>query len=313
MANSATTPKFRGTFAHADLHRMLYDGIITTTEFVLVQVIDSLVESGGEGCWASNAYLAKCVKVKPFWCRRMITKLKKLGLIKHVGWHKHGGTRLRLLETKWSRIEVNHPLVEQPPTQNHPLVKQRVHPLVKQHQLTCKEQIDDVLLPDGSGTRSIDSFCEHTDTFIDGQAKRKIGKFSVEGLTVPADEVKHVLSGFDVEDRAAATRLYETLRPFGKVNSPRRHTAAQIIPYWARQYKEHKDLEIHGGADNVAAVLDFYLSQYKGRHREKWFPDVQSMEGFFVKFGSIIKDRDSQEYDAKPKSRSRYADDDVIN
>lgn len=103
-SRQAERPQFRGTFAPADLHHLLYDGKITTTEFVLLQIVDSLVNSRGLGCWASNEYLAKRCGVKVRQLQSMVSHLIGIGALKRTGWHELHGTKFRLLETSWSRI-----------------------------------------------------------------------------------------------------------------------------------------------------------------------------------------------------------------
>ena len=99
------SPKFRGTWAPADLHILIYEGKITSSEFVLLQIIDSLVEARGDGCWASNAYLAARMHKSEIYVKKMIKKLKRLGLVEFAGWKKAGGKEYRMLETAWSRIQ----------------------------------------------------------------------------------------------------------------------------------------------------------------------------------------------------------------
>lgn len=99
------TPKFRGTWAPAELHQLLADGTIELVDFVLLQMIDSLVDARGEGCWASNDYLAKRIKMTRDYVKKIISKLKGLGLLRQVGWKKFNGRDYRVLETAWSRVD----------------------------------------------------------------------------------------------------------------------------------------------------------------------------------------------------------------
>ena len=98
-------PEFHGTYAPADLHAYLYDDKITTTEFVLLQIIDSLVKCEGKGCFASSGTLAARVKVSRCHLQRMLQRLKKIGLLIDVT-AQTNGEHERVLETVWSRIRV---------------------------------------------------------------------------------------------------------------------------------------------------------------------------------------------------------------
>lgn len=100
-------PKFRGTFVPAEIFFLLRDGKLTSTEFALLQIIDSLVDAEGDGCWASNDYLANYVRCKVRHVQKMIAKLKEMELIKQVGWKKIGDKSFRILETKWSRLNAS--------------------------------------------------------------------------------------------------------------------------------------------------------------------------------------------------------------
>ncbi len=97
-------PKFRGTWTPAEVHHLLAEGEVTPTEFVLLTVIDSLVDSRGKGCWASNAYLAERLRKTPDHIKHLIGGLKAMGLLKQVGWKRIEGRDYRLLETAWSRV-----------------------------------------------------------------------------------------------------------------------------------------------------------------------------------------------------------------
>src|SRR5687768_1005179 len=77
--------KYRGTLVPPEVMHLLSDGKIDTTEFTLLSVIDSLVDSKGEGCWASNAYLGWMLDRHPDQISRIIQSLKKQGLLRQVG------------------------------------------------------------------------------------------------------------------------------------------------------------------------------------------------------------------------------------
>lgn len=100
-------PKFRGTWTPAEIHYLLYERTITTTEYVLLDIINSLVDAKGDGCWASNAYLADRIGMTEQHVKNMIGRLKKIGLLTHVGWKQVGEKQFRVLETAWSRVSVD--------------------------------------------------------------------------------------------------------------------------------------------------------------------------------------------------------------
>lgn len=91
--------KFAGVWIPVNIFRRFWDGKISTREMVLLATIDSLI--GMRGCFASNAYLAKRCRVKEPEISRMISRLKKMGLIRQIGFDG----RTRTLETKWHRAE----------------------------------------------------------------------------------------------------------------------------------------------------------------------------------------------------------------
>lgn len=88
---------FRGTFNHRVTHELLVAGKITTTEFALLAVIDSL--NGPDGCYASKAYLANCVHVLPRHVQKMVARLIRLGLIYQDGMFRSRGRNCRVLRT----------------------------------------------------------------------------------------------------------------------------------------------------------------------------------------------------------------------
>lgn len=97
-------PQFRGSWVPAEIHYLLQEKKITTTEFALLIIIDSLVDSRGDGCWASSAYLADRIGKSIKHIETMIHHLKELGHIKRVGTKRVGGRDFRILETSWSKI-----------------------------------------------------------------------------------------------------------------------------------------------------------------------------------------------------------------
>jgi hypothetical protein len=99
--NDAPQPQFRGWWIPVAVVRLLESGAINPTETILLGMIDGLV-SEDRGCFATNAYLAEKLNLKPRRVQVMLAKLKDLGLIRVVG----QDARRRYLETCWSRPEI---------------------------------------------------------------------------------------------------------------------------------------------------------------------------------------------------------------
>lgn len=129
--NNTDSPKptfqFRGVMAPPELFDMVSRGEISGEQAWLALVIDAYVNSRGEGCFASNETLAAKIGKEPRQVKNIIHALRgfrkgKDGkwvrsgpkLIKIVGWKQlPNGGFLRVLETKWSRVD-NSPDWESP-------------------------------------------------------------------------------------------------------------------------------------------------------------------------------------------------------
>lgn len=99
-AEERPTFHFRGGFLRADVFYLLRDNKITKTDLLLLFMVDALVKTRGEGCWASNAYLAEQIGATPTYVSDSIKKLSGDDLKLMIVSHKN--TR-RYLETDWSR------------------------------------------------------------------------------------------------------------------------------------------------------------------------------------------------------------------
>lgn len=74
--------KFRGWWVPRGIIELWEQQEITNTELLLVSVIDSLVDEDKRvGCYASNAYLAERLQVKPRWLMTMIARLIEMGIL----------------------------------------------------------------------------------------------------------------------------------------------------------------------------------------------------------------------------------------
>jgi hypothetical protein len=127
QAPNLQTPEFqfRGTFIPAGVIHLLKDKKITSTDLLLLILVDCYTRYGGHGCYAQNAYLGAQLRVTPLWVSESVTKLKRLGLLRayDVDGKRH-------LVTVWSRICDNEqPFSEQPSTtvENHTPLSVRNH------------------------------------------------------------------------------------------------------------------------------------------------------------------------------------------
>jgi len=93
----------RGAWIPIEILRLTENGILSHTEAFLLSLINNLC-SEEEGCFASNEYLAKRMNVCVRAIQKSLAKFKSLGLIRQAGFDG----RRRILETAWSRIEINH-------------------------------------------------------------------------------------------------------------------------------------------------------------------------------------------------------------
>ena len=93
--------KSKGLFVSVDFVNLFQDGKITLQEMYLLTIIDNLVTAKGEGCFASNAYLGKKMCLGRDRIQKIISNLKKLGLVHQV---RFDG-RKRFLETIKSKID----------------------------------------------------------------------------------------------------------------------------------------------------------------------------------------------------------------
>lgn len=98
------TWQFRDQILPSRLVYLLRDKVISSTDLLLIFIINTLVkthteDSPGLGCYASNSYLAKSIGVHPMHISARISKLINLGLLVSITYKKQ-----RYLELEWSRI-----------------------------------------------------------------------------------------------------------------------------------------------------------------------------------------------------------------
>lgn len=90
--------KFRGNWVRPEIFYMVDRGDISIPEAWLLLLIDNFVEHGKKDCWASNTHFAKTLRCQERNIRKMLTKLKRLGLVYQTGFDG----RIRYLATSWS-------------------------------------------------------------------------------------------------------------------------------------------------------------------------------------------------------------------
>ena len=109
---------FKGVHAPAELFDLVSEGEITGEQAWLLLTIDAYVKCKGDGCFASNETLGKNISRDKRHVQRMIQilrgyrnidgKIQRVGprLVRITGWKLlSNGKYLRILETKWSRID----------------------------------------------------------------------------------------------------------------------------------------------------------------------------------------------------------------
>lgn len=110
--------EFRGVWCRSELFDLVESSIISGEQAWLLLTIDSLVKpKKNQGCWASNEWLGTKIGKHPRHVRLMIKILmgwrkrknkwihrKWRQLIRQVGWKTINGQRLRVLDTRWTRI-----------------------------------------------------------------------------------------------------------------------------------------------------------------------------------------------------------------
>lgn len=97
-----------------EIWELMESGDINWMEMRLYDLVNSLVKSKGEGCWASNAFLSKRLGVNIRRIQVYVQRGIKKGLLRQVGWKKVENKKFRILETAWSRIQFTHVVDDMP-------------------------------------------------------------------------------------------------------------------------------------------------------------------------------------------------------
>ncbi len=106
---------FRGGWMRPEIFDLMEKGVITAKESILLMVVDSLVKTGGDDCYASNEYLGGILRSKRSQIKLMISHLRELGLLIQTGFNG----RKRFMVTAWSHLPqgVGKPTLSGPETQ----------------------------------------------------------------------------------------------------------------------------------------------------------------------------------------------------
>lgn len=96
-------PEPWGIWCNLEIYDFIEAGKITSSEAILIQQIGFLSKLKGEGCWASNAYLANKLNVKPRQIQKMVQNLKLHRLVIQTGTKIVNGQSYRVLETRWTK------------------------------------------------------------------------------------------------------------------------------------------------------------------------------------------------------------------
>lgn len=101
MSFDATSynPKFRGVWVPADIWSQVIRKELNPTDLMVLMLVDSLVGERN-GCTATNAYMAEELGYSKQRISKVITKLKRMGLVRDV----NEGDDPRVLEAAWSRV-----------------------------------------------------------------------------------------------------------------------------------------------------------------------------------------------------------------
>lgn len=105
MSCNEPQQEFRGVWIPPEIFNLLETGELSTTEILLLALVDSYVRCKGDGCWASNGRLGEQLGglTKKHVSDLIAELIKKKWIVRH-GWKKTSRGSSRILETAWSRI-----------------------------------------------------------------------------------------------------------------------------------------------------------------------------------------------------------------
>jgi hypothetical protein len=197
--------QYRGSWIPPEMMKLLGLGKVSALEVVLLAMIDSHV-SEEQGCWAGNEYLALKMNTTEDWICRMISKLKKMGLVTQVAFDG----RHRYLETEWSRMSDK----ARTTLQNRPGPQSEADLDQSPSNSTSDSKVEghSMLEPDGSNSDSVESSSKNTKS----PEKRSAGPLSSNSNnSKKGRKRKSKPSNFD---KNASRKLQQVVESFRKVN-----------------------------------------------------------------------------------------------
>jgi hypothetical protein len=97
METDSHLKQFTGWFIPVEIIRLYESRQIKIKSMILLALIDSLCKNG-EGCYASNEWLAEYMQVTPGWVQGMLSELRRMGLLETK---QRNGRKGRVLTTKF--------------------------------------------------------------------------------------------------------------------------------------------------------------------------------------------------------------------
>lgn len=252
MTESRVNQEFRGTWLPKHIHELFDEGKISALETMLLSTIDSF--SGDDGCFASNQFLADRMSTTDRHIRRMVSKMKGMGLVVQTAFDG----RKRYLKTKWMGVGTGPSC----PLREDEIVRaERTNssglPTYKENKVESKPP----LTPPG-GNENAGEF----DFFNGGNGKGRKRRSSESPPASPIDIERAVkLSNALLEKK-------QMNRTFSKRDKLR----------WA-DYFRHLRYSAKGGPDRIGKVLDWYTENLG----LQWVPEAWTAKQFRDKFISI--------------------------
>lgn len=258
--------QFRGGWISAQLFNYLRDGEMSKTDLLLGIIIDSLVTTGGKGCYASNNTLARLLGKSSHHISGSIQRLEKLGLVRI-----YYQANQRYLEMCWSRIgetETKFKKFKKDSVQTH---KGGTEKSVGGTEKQTIEGTEKSVPYIKTGIKS-DHCRESATTRSARSAAFRDGENS---------SVDHTLS----------KKLFDGLTRLGLITTKPRLQA------WI---KEFFDLRKYKSLIRIEEVLDWYLTNI----RQPFVPQAYSAKSFKVKFTAIEASMERLQQAAETKAKS---------
>jgi biotin operon repressor len=270
MAEEHYEKQFRGCWCPAEILTLIESGDISCQESILLLLIDSLVNATGEDCYASNAYFAKKLDISKTRITRMISKLKKMGLIVQTQFTG----RKRYLKTTWSRLDIDSKDSQLSTTRSQTTRSQTTRQ-------TSRKRLGSLVENDYSNTR-LDKDYTIQQTIAEGACRPSCDK-----TASPDDLRNHPRWRRYAEQFAQAISKTRQLNKTSKISQ------------WANSfYKIHK---LDGvPIKRLRSVLKWYCRQWELgdliRENSDYIPVASSGRAFRKKFDAIEIAMNKQQY-----------------